>query len=402
MKLPQSKFARVLLAIVGSLALIFGGVGIASAASSSSAGPPVTIYGCVVGSSRTLEHVYTNQQNFLNSGGCVGIGGFEVTVGANGTVTPTPTPTTPTPTPTQTTPTPTPTPTTPTPTPTQTQTTPPPQTTFSESCAAKTSTSAAGCGGINLGPTSGQAPGFLAGQAAQANLIDVQPDGWSGSQGPATVAGNSYQSWTATETDTPPQANSAQILTYPSTTFNYYNINTAASGYTAPPAGYDINNLTNATSTYSEQMPPVSTKYTAENAYDIWLNNWDTEVMIWTDVHYQGVDCGGPTWTPECSGSKLLGNFTYNGQQWSLYANGTGINGFYMWIPDNGEALDAVSQSGGSGTVDIGKMLQQTATSGGFTADAPLTQIGYGWEVADTGGVPLNFTMKAISVSLSG
>lgn len=282
------------------------------------------------------------------------------------------------------TPTPTPTPTTPTPTPTQTGTA------FSESCAAKTSTSDTGCGGIDLAPSSGQAPGFAAGQASQPNLIDVQPDGWSGSQGPATVAGNSYKDWTATETDTPPQANSAQILTYPSTTFNYYQINSP----------YNLSNITSLTSDYSETMPPVADKYTAENAYDIWLNNWATEVMIWTDVHYQGVDCGGPSWTPECSGSKLLGSFTYDGQKWSLYDNGGGINGFYMWIPDNGEALDAVSQSGGTGTVDLKAMLTQTAVSGGFTTAAPLTQIGYGWEVADTGGKPLPFQMHNIDVNL--
>jgi hypothetical protein len=210
------------------------------------------------------------------------------------------------------------------------------------------------------------------------------------------VSGTSYQDWTATETDTPPQANSAQILTYPSTTFNYYQLGTPV------PAAYDLNNITSMTSDYSEQMPPVADKYTAESAYDIWLNNWDTEVMIWTDVHYQNVDCGGPTWTPQCSGSKLVGNFTYNGQSWSLYDNGSGINGFYMWIPNNGEALDAVSQGGGSGTVDLKAMLTQTAISGGFTTSAPLTQIGFGWEVADTGGQPLPFHMSKIDVNLTG
>lgn len=309
--------------------------------------------------------------------------------------TPTPTATTPTPTPTQTTPTPTPTPTTPTPTPTQTQTTPPPVTAaFSESCPAKSSTSAAGCGGMDEGPSSGQAPGFVAGQASRPNLIDVQPDGWSGSQGPATVSGNSYQDWTATETDTPPQANSAQILTYPSTTFNYYQLGTPV------PAAYDLNNITSLTSDYDETMPPSADKYTAESAYDIWLNNWATEVMVWTDVHYQGVDCGGPAWTPECSGSKLLGTFTIGGEQWSLYDNGGGINGFYMWIPANSGALDAVHQP--SGTVDLKAMLAQTAVSGGFTSAAPLTQIGFGWEVADTGGQPLPFKMNKIDVNIAG
>jgi hypothetical protein len=270
---------------------------------------------------------------------------------------------------------------------------------WTASCAAGASTSASGCGSWDAAPSSGQAPGFLAGQQSQPNLIDVNQDGWSGSQGAQSISASTYQNWSVTATDTPPQANSAQILTYPDTSFNYYQLN-AAPNYTDPPSGYDLNNISSLTSSYSETMPATSDKYTAEAAYDIWLNNWDTEVMVWTDVHYQGVDCGGPGWTPECSGDTLLGNYTYDGQQWSLYDNGGGINGYYMWIPDNGTALDAVSQP--SGTVDLKDMLAQTATSGKFTADSPLTSIDYGWEIADTGGKPLTFTMNSLSVSING
>src|ERR1700749_2012889 len=80
-----------------------GGLAVSSLAASSPA-PATNLYGCVVGTNRVLQNVYTNQANytaFLDANGGKCPSGFAVTVNTDtGTSTPTPTPTSTTPAPT--------------------------------------------------------------------------------------------------------------------------------------------------------------------------------------------------------------------------------------------------------------------------------------------------------------
>lgn len=261
---------------------------------------------------------------------------------------------------------------------------------FTGNCPAGSPTSAPGCGGVSDGTSTQPEPGFLADEPANPNDISTQQDGWTGGQGEQDMTVYSYHNWNVTATDGP--SNTASILTYPETGFNYYDA--------ANPARYNIRDLTSISSYYNETMPRGATNLKAEAAYDIWLNDWATEVMIWTDVNYVGVDCGGPDWTPQCSGANPIFTGNIGGQSWTLYSIGSGINGFYMWMPNNGQPKNLVSEP--SGTIDVLSMLRQTAVSGGFTQAAPLTSIEYGWEIADTNNVPLNFQMNDFEVSING
>jgi hypothetical protein len=302
---------------------------------------------------------------------------------------PAPTPTTPTPTATFTTlPPVTPAPTTPAPT-TPAPTTPAPgpvgPVVFTASCAAQASSSAPGCGSWDAGPSSGQAPGFLAGQQSSTNFLGVNQDPWTGSQGPQVISASSFQDWSVTATDTDPSNSPGEVLTYPDASYNYYQLNTQASGYNEPPAQYDLNNITSLTSSFAESMP-ADANLDAEAAYDMWLNDWQTEVMVWVDTS------PGKDRNLADSGDTEVGTYTYDGQNFSLWRNGSGITGFYIFLLDHNET---------SGTVDLKAMLETMVSLGYIPASSPLTEIPFGWEISDTGGRPVTFSMSRFGVNIT-
>jgi hypothetical protein len=252
------------------------------------------------------------------------------------------------------------------------------------SCPAHGSTSTSGCGSWNLGPSSGQALGFAAGEQLTPNLLGVNQDPWTGGQGPQVLRASSFQDWSVTATDTDPSNAPGEVLTYPNASYNYYQLNTPASGYNAPPARYNLNNITSLTSDFTETMPRLR-DLSAEAAYDMWLNNWQTEVMVWVDT-----SPGRDRNLADNSMTKA-GTYTYGGQKFALWHSGKGITGFYVFLLDHNET---------SGTVDLKAMLQTMVSLGYIPATSPLTQIPFGWEVSDTGGKPVTFSMSRFEVNL--
>ena len=255
---------------------------------------------------------------------------------------------------------------------------------FTASCPEHGSTSASGCGSWDAGPSSGQAPGFAAGQQSAPNLLGVNQDPWTGSQGPQVLTARSFQDWSVTATDTDPSNAPGMVLTYPDASYNYYQLGTAASGFTAPPAQYDLTNITSLTSDFTESMPQIA-NLDAEAAYDLWLNNWQTEVMVWVDTS------PGKDRDLADDGMTKAGTFTYGGQDFALWHAGSGITGFYVFLLDHNET---------SGTVNLKAMLETMVSLGYIPANSPLTQIPFGWEVSDTGGKPVTFALTRFNVNL--
>jgi hypothetical protein len=255
---------------------------------------------------------------------------------------------------------------------------------FTASCPEHGSTSASGCGSWDAGPASGQAPGFAAGQQSSQNFLGVNQDPWTGGQGPQVLSASSFQHWSVTATDTDPSNAPGEVLTYPDASFNYYQTNTVASGYKAPPANYDLTNITSLSSDFTESMPQVK-GLDAEAAYDMWLNEWQTEIMVWVETS------PGKDRNLADSGDTKVGTYTYGGQNFSLWRNGSGITGFYVFLLDHNET---------SGTVNLKAMLETVVSLGYIPATSPLTQIPFGWEVSDTGGKPVTFSMSRFDVSL--
>ena len=256
--------------------------------------------------------------------------------------------------------------------------TPAPGTVFSASCPAGGPSGAPGCGSWDAGPSSGQAPGFAAGQQSSPNLLDINQDPWSGSQGPQVLNASSFQNWSVTATDSDPAGSPGEVLTYPDASYNYYQLGGPL------PAQYDLNNISSLTSDFAETMPAVG-NLDAEAAYDMWLNNWQTEVMVWVDTS------PGKDRNLADSGDTEVGTYTFDGQTFSLWSNGQGINGFYIFLLDHNES---------SGTVDLKAMLETLVSLGEIPATSPLTEIPFGWEVSDTGGQPVTLSMSKFDVSL--
>jgi hypothetical protein len=265
--------------------------------------------------------------------------------------------------------------------------------TSTEDCPAGSPTSAPGCGEYNFGPdTSGYLPGFAADitpasdlDGSYANLLTIDQNGWSGGQGEQDLTASSFDNWSVTATDTDPSDAPGEVLTGPEASYDYDNLD-APPNY-LPPAEYDLNNITSLTSNYSETMPASNLNYLAESDYDIWLNNWDTEVMIWVDNH-QGANVFAN------SGDTEVGTYTLGGQSYTLWDNGTGINGFYIFSLNGGNQP--------TGTVDIHAILEQLVTLGEIPAASPLTEIAFGWEISSTYGVPMTFTMNNFTIDFNG
>ena len=255
---------------------------------------------------------------------------------------------------------------------------------YTANCPNHGSTSTTGCGNWDAGASSGQAPGFAAGQQSSPNLLGVNQDPWTGGQGPQVISAFSHQNWSVTATDTDPSNAPGEVLTYPNASYNYYQLNTAASGYNTPPAQYDLNNITSLTSDFTESMPRPAA-LNAEAAYDMWLNNWQTEVMVWVDTS------PGKDRNLADDGMTKAGTFTYAGQDFALWRAGSGITGFYVFLLDHNET---------SGTVNLKAMLETMVSLSYIPASSPLTQIPFGWEISDTGGRPVTFSLSRFEVDL--
>jgi hypothetical protein len=132
----------------------------------------------------------------------------------------------------------------------------------------------------------------------------------------------------------------------------------------------------------------------AEAAYDIWLNNGNNEVMIWTDISNRSsagcsstlaqVSFGGSYGVPahlwdlwRCSSGEIV---------WQLdqQALGSGTPGVYG-LP--------------SGSADIYAMLTWLVTNGYLPSGTTIRQIEYGFEIASTGGVDEQFQVTGWSIT---
>jgi hypothetical protein len=340
---------RAVIASGAAVALIGTGVGIASAVNAAGTGSPLVAaksnaYGCVSGANRALQHVYTVEQNFINSGGCSQFGGFPVTIGDQ----PIPTATTPTPTPTQTTPTPTPTPTTPTPTPTQTGT-----------ACVKTAYDTSQCDFASYGPKI---------TGAQANNHPwVSQNVWGGVPGGTQkLTAFSPTNWNVVAQVPASHDSDGGIVSYPDTGFWMGN-NTG----TTP-----VSSFTSITSSWDVTLPTSSVN-AGWAAYDLWFNNWADEVMIRTDVVAPSAyDSSNP-----------VAVVTFGGIPWHLQNFGSER----VWTPGTD---DAHKINIPSGSVDVQAILTWMMGHGQLPASSVWTAASFGFEIARTGGTNQTYTVN--------
>ena len=189
-------------------------------------------------------------------------------------------------------------------------------------------------------------------------------DAWSGSAGPQTLYVCNQSSWYAVSDQT---NNQGQVETYPNTE---YDVGGRSNGVSTKP----ISAYNSITSTFSEDFPPGGSW---DAAYDLWLNNWGTEIMIWNQ------------WT----GTQL-----YWPSDKSITVD---LDGVPYWFQNNGGELMFFRQTMVQyGSVDILAAFNWLAANGYVKSSDVPTQLEYGVEICATSGTE-TFPLTGLTFNVS-
>jgi len=131
---------------------------------------------------------------------------------------------------------------------------------------------------------------------------------------------------------------------------------------------------TSITSTFSEAFPSEGSW---DAAYDLWLNNWGTEIMIWNE--WTGTQLYWPT-----PGAQAV---TLSGVPYHFLNNG----GELMFFRDTMVK---------SGSVDILAAMKWLVSQGLIKSTDVPTQLEYGVEICSTNGAE-TFPMTGVTFSLN-
>jgi hypothetical protein len=189
--------------------------------------------------------------------------------------------------------------------------------------------------------------------------FDVYNNEWNTAQaGPQLVWADSYHHWGVQSV----QPDSTSVKTYPSVQQNYSN-----------PALRTVKSLT---SSFAQAMPPSGLNYDAEAAYDLWLDNYKIEVMVWVANHGQ-TPLGG-----------VIDHAAISGRQYAVYQGGPDMFSFV-----------ATGQPATTGRVNLLSALHWLIRHHYLSGSDSLTQVNFGWEIASTNGVPLDFALNGYSLT---
>lgn len=191
----------------------------------------------------------------------------------------------------------------------------------------------------------------------------VNNDAWSGSHGPQSISVCSQSSWYAVSNQPDMQG---QVQTYPDTEYDV--------GGRDNPSKKTIAQFNSINSTFSEQFPAQGSW---DAAYDLWLNNWGTEIMIWNEWN------GGPGYWPQQATTAV----TLNGVPYHFLNNG----GELMFFRDSQVK---------SGSVDILAAFKWLVSQNIVKSTDVPTQLEYGVEVCATNGNE-TFPVTGLTFSLS-
>ena len=174
---------------------------------------------------------------------------------------------------------------------------------------------------------------------------------WNSSAGPQTIWADSYRHWGVRSAQA---AGNTAVETYPCVQKNFDNV---------PVFSFHL--IQNG---FTESMPAGVHGLDAEAADDVWLNNYQLEVMIWVDNHGQ-----------RPSGN-VVGHATIFGQRFAVWRGGT----TYTLVLNHNETR---------GVTHILASIRWLIGHGYVPASVTLTQVDFGWEIASTDGKPMDFTV---------
>jgi hypothetical protein len=130
---------------------------------------------------------------------------------------------------------------------------------------------------------------------------------------------------------------------------------------------------------FTESMPLHVKGLSAEAADDVWMNDYRIEMMIWVD------DIGR-----SLAGSTRVGSATIVGQQ------------FTVWKYGSSEYIFKLNHNETSGETHVLASINWLIQHGQVPAQATLTAVQFGWEIASTHGHPVDFKMSKYWVQSKG
>jgi hypothetical protein len=191
--------------------------------------------------------------------------------------------------------------------------------------------------------------------------FDIFNNEWNAAEaGPQTVWADSFHSWGVVST----QADTTGVKTYPSVQEDFRDTR--------------LTSLRRLTSSFAESMPPAAAAYTAEAAYDLWLNGYKNEVMVWVDNHGQQPN------------GIVSSEAVLSGQHFRVYRGNAHMVSLVL--------LAGTDES--TGSVNLLLTLRWLVDHGYLRGRASLTQVDFGWEIVSTDGIPLEFTLHNYSLSV--
>jgi len=190
--------------------------------------------------------------------------------------------------------------------------------------------------------------------------FDVFNNEWNAAQaGPQTVWADSYHSWGVVST----QPDTTSVKTYPC----------VQEDFTDTP----LTALRRLSSSFAESMPPAAADYDAEAAYDLWLDGYRDEVMVWVDNHGQQ------------PAGLVSSEAVLAGQHFRVYRGSA-----------NMVSLVLLGTPESTGSVNLLLALHWLVDNGYLRSSDSLTQVNFGWEIASTDRIPLGFTLHRYSLSV--
>lgn len=190
----------------------------------------------------------------------------------------------------------------------------------------------------------------------------VSADTWNFGPYPGsaeTLYACSFDNWYAM-VNVNDNANDGAVKTYPNVHKDY--------------SGQAVSSFADITSVYVHTAPGGGAW---DYAYDIWLNGLNYELMVWTQ------SSGRQAHVP---GIPTVGTTTIDGQAYTIHRSGSYI------------AYDMPSTRT-SGDLNLLHIIKDAQARGLVPATATLTQIDYGVEVCDTGGISTRFEVNNFSVT---
>ena len=131
-------------------------------------------------------------------------------------------------------------------------------------------------------------------------------------------------------------------------------------------------------SSWSEAMN-VNGGSQCEAAYDIWLNDYANEIMIWVDTT--------ASQAAALSFDTNLGNVMIGGKTFTVYHR-----------PSSTEYIYYLPGSTPIGSVDVLGILLHAVANGYLPEDSGLTAIEFGWEIVTTNSLDQTFVMSSFSI----